>query len=78
MLVINSSKVALKKLHVHIDVDVVDPSIAAANSYGVNKGLNKENLIETIEYCISQIPIASVTISSYDPSFDTDGKCLIQ
>ena len=66
----------IKKLHIHIDVDVIDPSIAPSNSYAVSNGLSKENLIQTINYCANQIPVASVTVASYDPSFDKDDKML--
>lgn len=42
----------------------------------LSNGLSKEDLIQTINYCISQIQVASATISSYDPSLDTEGKML--
>ncbi len=66
----------IKKLHLHIDGDVIDPSIAPANSYSVNNGLSKENLIDIINYCINEIPVCSATIASYDPSFDIDDRML--
>lgn len=66
----------IQKIHLHIDVDVIDPSVAPSNSYAVENGLNKNDLFNLVNSCISEIPLASVTISSYDPVFDKDGLML--
>jgi arginase len=64
----------IKKIHIHIDVDVIDPLIAHSNTFAVPDGLNKAELLHIIRYCASLIPLSSATIASYDPSCDTDGK----
>jgi arginase len=70
------TQAGLKKLHIHIDVDVCDPSVAPANAYAVSNGLSKESLYSTLRYCMSQLPLASVTIAAYDPHFDENHRML--
>jgi arginase len=66
----------IKKLHLHIDVDVIDPSVTPANAYAVFNGVSKEDLFETIDLFATEMSIASLTIASYDPMFDTDNRML--
>ena len=63
-------------MHIHLDVDVLDPSIVRANAYSVDNGLTKEDLITTIKYFRKQIAVASLTIASYDPLYDNENKML--
>jgi arginase len=60
-------------MYVHLDLDVLDPDVAAANKLSVRGGLT----IEDVEYALSLIArdfrIAGVTLSAYDPDVDTDG-----
>jgi arginase len=68
-----SIKQHVRKMYVHLDLDVLDASVAAANSFAVTGGLT----IEDVEYAVSEIAqqfqIAGVTLSAYDPAADTDG-----
>ena len=66
----------IQKIHLHIDVDVLDPIVASSNSYQVENGLSKTEVISLINSCINTIPLASATIASYDPSCDSQGKML--
>jgi arginase len=63
----------VQKMYVHIDLDVLDAEVAAANKFAVSGGLT----IEDVEYALSQIGgnirIAGVTLSAYDPAADTNG-----
>jgi arginase len=60
------------RMYVHLDLDVLDADVAAANSFAVTGGLT----VEDVEYAISLISvefgIAGVTLSAYDPATDTD------
>lgn len=62
------------RVHLHVDLDVLDAAVARANAYAVGGGLT----VEDIEFALSLIgealPIAGMTISAYDPSVDTDGR----
>ena len=61
------------RMYVHLDLDVLDPEVAAANKLSVRGGLT----IEDVEFALSLIArdfrIAGVTLSAYDPDVDTDG-----
>ena len=65
-----------RKIHLHIDVDVIDPSVAPSNSYAVENGLDRGEIFSLINSCINEIPVASATIASYDPAYDANGKML--
>jgi arginase len=63
----------VERMYVHLDLDVLDPEVAAANKLAVGGGLT----IEDVEFALSLIArkfrIAGVTLSAYDPDVDTDG-----
>lgn len=62
------------RVHVHIDLDVLDASVARANTYAVGGGLT----VDDVEFAVSSIgralPIAGITLSAYDPAGDADGR----
>ncbi|PYP52784.1 MAG: hypothetical protein DMD39_06215 [Gemmatimonadetes bacterium] len=68
-----SIKQRVQEIYVHLDLDVLDAEVATANKYAVAGGLS----IEDVEYALSRIgtelAIAGLTLSAYDPSADTDG-----
>lgn len=66
----------VKNLHIHVDVDVFDSSVAPANSYSVPDGLTREEVIDAIRCCAGKIPLRSAAIASYDPSYDKDNQML--
>jgi len=61
-------------VHVHVDLDVHDPSIAPANSYAEPDGLTAAQVHDAVRQVASQLPIASATLASYDPSYDPAGR----
>ena len=71
--ILNSIGQHVDRMYVHLDLDVLDAEVAAANHLAVSGGLD----IEDVEYALSQIArnfrIAGVTLSAYDPSADMDG-----
>jgi arginase len=68
---LNSMSRRVEQMYVHLDLDVLDSSVAAANSYALSGGLT----LEDVEYALSEIArefsIAAITLSAYDPSADT-------
>jgi arginase len=73
---IELTRSGVRQAHLHIDVDVFDPSVAHSNSYEVKDGLARDEVINLINCCMREIGVTSVTIASYDPSFDADGAML--
>ena len=68
---LNSVGQHVEQIYVHLDLDVLDSSVAAANSYALSGGLT----LEGVEYALAEIArefrIAAVTLSAYDPASDT-------
>ena len=59
------------RVHLHIDLDVLDSTVARANSYAVAGGLTIEDMEFAISTIGNAVPIAGVTLSAYDPAGDT-------
>lgn len=70
---LNSIGQHVESMYVHLDLDVLDASVASANHFAVSGGLT----VEDVDYALSEIArdfrIAGVTLSAYDPAADTDG-----
>ena len=62
------------RVHVHIDLDVLDAGAARANSYAVSGGVTVEQMEGALTSIGRTLPIAGVTLSAYDPAADSDGK----
>ena len=62
------------RIYVHLDLDVIDSSVASANNFAVAGGLT----LDDTEYALSQIAavfcIAGITLSAYDPAADDNGE----
>jgi arginase len=58
------------QVHVHVDLDVHDPSIAPANGYAAPDGMSAERVRAVIRHIGARLPIRSATLASYDPSYD--------
>jgi arginase len=66
-------------VYLHLDLDVLDPGEACANSYaasGPTGGLTVAQVEEAIELIKPNLYISAVGISAYDPAFDPEGRTL--
>ncbi len=61
-------------VHIHVDLDVHDPSVAPANSYAVPGGLTPDEVRDTVTAAVERLPLASATIASWDPSRDVGDR----
>jgi arginase len=59
---------------VHIDLDVIDPSVARANVLSVEGGLDTEQLEEALGAISSRFEIAAAALTAYDPSQDHENR----
>lgn len=66
----------IRHMHLHMDVDVIDPLVAPSNTYAVKNGLSKGEVFDLINSCTNELRLVSATIASYDPSCDTEDKML--
>jgi arginase len=64
----------MEKVYIHLDLDALDPSEGRANGYSVRGGYSNENLQTLLGAIARRLPVEALTIASYDPSYDSDGK----
>jgi arginase len=62
------------RVSLHVDLDVLDPSQGRANQYAVGPGLTRDELLASVRMVVEDKPLAALTLSAYDPAFDTDGR----
>ena len=65
-----------KSVYVHVDLDVLDPSVATSNQWTPPDGISLEVLIQAIREVKKQASIAALGIASYDPEVDRNGRAL--
>jgi arginase len=63
-------------VYVHVDLDVLDPSVATSNQWTPSNGISLDTLIHAIEEVKAHAKIAALGIASYDPEVDKDGRAL--
>jgi arginase len=66
----------IESVYVHVDLDVLDPSVATSNQWTPPDGISLEVLIQAIEQVKKRSTIAALGIGSYDPEVDSDGRAL--
>jgi arginase len=61
----------VRRLHLHVDADVLDASEARANAFAAPDGLTARQLAEVGRLAAARFDIASISVTSYDPAIDT-------
>jgi arginase len=61
-------------MYVHLELDVLDAEVAAANRYAVSGGLTIEDVESAVSQIAHELPVAALTLSAYDPAVDTRGE----
>jgi arginase len=67
----------VRRLHVHLDLDVLDPRDARANGYAAPNGVRLPALLDGLRALgagAGGAPVAALTLSAYDPAHDPDGR----
>ena len=62
--------------YVHLDLDVLDPSVGRVNAYAAPDGLTEDDVIWTIRRVQASLPVGALALTAYDPAFDGDGRVL--
>jgi arginase len=62
------------RTHLHLDLDVHDPSILRANKYATPGGPSPDQVRTAVCGIARSIPLTGMTITAYDPTFDPDKK----
>jgi arginase len=61
-------------VYVHIDLDVLDPTVARANVLAVPGGLDAEQLEQALAAVSRRFEIAAAALTAYDPSQDSENQ----
>lgn len=62
------------RVHVHVDLDVLDARHGRANAWAAPGGLDPAELLDAVRATAQVLPLASLTIASWDPALDTDHR----
>lgn len=66
--------VGVRRVHVHLDLDVLDPELVGpANEFALENGLTSEQLQRLLQRITTDFETASVSVASYDPHVDRNG-----
>jgi len=57
-------------VYLHVDVDVLDPSVAAMNQYAAPGGLTLEALVDAIGAVAARLPVGAASVSAFNPEVD--------
>lgn len=60
--------------YLHIDLDVLDPTVGRANWYSAPGGLSVEGLLGVVERIAERHRIGGLALTAYDPSADGEGR----
>lgn len=60
--------------YLHLDLDVLDPSVARINSYQTPDGLSVEEVEAVIHAVAARLPLKSAAVTSYDAEHDPVGR----
>lgn len=66
----------VRRLYVHLDLDVLDPSEASVNQFSVAGGLTASEVADAIRLIASHGPIAAAALTAYDPLHDPSERAL--
>lgn len=59
--------------YLHVDLDVLDPTVGTANRYSVAGGIGLDRLLTFVERVGEECHLGAVALTAYDPSADRDG-----
>ena len=63
-----------EELYLHIDLDVLDVSVARVNQYACGGGLARERLVELVGEIRRTFQLCAAALTAYDPSFDKEDR----
>jgi arginase len=61
-------------VYVHVDLDVLDPSVARVNTYAADGGFSAGELERALAAISTRFEIAAAAMTAYDPSLDPEGR----
>jgi arginase len=74
--VLDALRTRVRRVYVHLDLDVLDPDSAPANEFAPPNGLRLEELEEGIRMIQERFTLAAAGVASYDPEYDGEDQVL--
>jgi arginase len=71
---VHSLRASVTGLYLHLDLDVLDLSVARVNVFGAPGGLMDDELQRVVEAVCANCNLRAVTLSAYDPTLDGDER----
>ncbi len=65
-----------RAVYLHLDIDVLDPSISPGVNFSTPGGIAPEQLYQAIRTVAAVIPIAAATIANFNPDRDREDRTL--
>lgn len=63
-----------KRIHVSLDIDVLDPSVAPGTGVPEPIGISEESLYELLDLILNRDKVDSLDFVEYNPKYDIDGR----
>ena len=63
-----------KKIHVSLDIDILDPSIAPGTGVPEPDGISEESLYDLLDLILNRDKVDSIDFVEYNPLLDIDGR----
>jgi arginase len=62
----------VERLYLHLDLDLLDPSVGRANGFAAESGLTLDELLGAVALVRDSDRLAAAGISAYDPAYDPE------
>ncbi|MET0399231.1 MAG: arginase family protein [Longimicrobiaceae bacterium] len=62
------------RLYLHLDLDVLDPTEATANTFAARGGFTLDEVEAAVRLAGSRLEIVGATLAAYDPDADPEGR----
>ena len=67
---------AHRRVYVHLDLDVLDPSEGTINCYAAPGGLSRADVAWAIDRIVATMTPAAAALTAFDPAADSSGRAL--
>jgi arginase len=71
---VNAITPEITGLYIHLDLDVLDSSVAKVNVYHSANGPDADQLNALIAALLQTFPVRAISVGTYDPAFDPEGN----
>ncbi len=66
-----------RSIHVHLDLDVLDPRDGRANHFAAPDGIRLDELLAVVGWLGRHRAVGSLTLSAFEPAADAEGRALV-